>query len=192
MADTSDGRTTPGVTINFELTREESVPVLRWVLKQGKQGKLMRRLLASFVLMVFGGVLIIAGGAAGGSVPVLAGGIGLAVYGLLMLGFFRWRLARGPDRAWEKTLGKAGPRTMTITAEGVHIVTRLSEAMNRWPLYSETTERDEMYLLRLARSTEFAAYVFVPRRAFGSTVDEAEFRRLAAANTNTDFGVTAP
>jgi len=186
VADSSEDAVTTGVTIDFDLTREETVPILRWVVRQGK---VMRRIFASNVLMVLGGVLIIAGAAVGGSAPALAGGIGVAAYGLLMMGFLRWRFARGSDRSWDKTLGTVGPRTMTFTADGVRTVTRMSDTTNKWPLYSETIEREGMYLLKLARSTLFAAYVLVPRRAFGSTADEDQFRRLATAHTKAEFEV---
>lgn len=186
MADSPENGVTTEVTIDFELTREETVPILRWVLRQGR---FMRRIFAANALMVLGGVLIVAGAAAGGSAPALAGGIGVAAYGLLMMGLFRWRFARGSDRSWDNTVGKVGPRTMTFTADGVRTVTRMSDTTNKWPLYSETIEREGMYLLKLARSTQFAAYMFVPRRAFRSTADEDQFRRLAAAHTKAEFGV---
>jgi hypothetical protein len=59
--------------------------------------------------------------------------------------------------------------------------------MNRWEAYSEVLEKDGVYLLRFARVKTFAAYMFVPKRAFQSRVDEEGFRQLAARHTKADF-----
>jgi hypothetical protein len=173
-----------GVTIHFELNREESLPILRWQARSRKQVRYLQ-ILALFFAVV--GVAVLIGGSAGGQTALLVAGATMVGYGVFEWAVIHWAVARGPVRAWEKVLSEAGPRTITFTDEGVRVDSRVTTAMNRWEAYSEILEKDGTYLLRFARVKTFAAYMFVPKRAFQSPVDEEGFRQLAARHTKADF-----
>jgi hypothetical protein len=173
-----------GVTIHFELNREESLPILRWQARGRKQVKYLQ-IVAVFFMVV--GIAALIAGTGAGQTAILVAGATMLGYGVFELAVIRWAVARGPARAWDKVLSDAGPRMITFTDDGVHVVSRMTTALNRWEGYSETLEKNGMYLLRLARVKTFAAYVFVPKRAFPSSDDEQAFRRLAATHTKANF-----
>ncbi len=162
------------IAVEFKLTREELVPVLRWRLLKNVQIRIGIVMGALFMLV---GVIILAvpGGSAKG------GGTTLAI-GAFYAGLYVWVMMRGSIRAAKKTVEKAhGPTKLEFTDDAVHVHTELSDAVNRWAVYTETLQHGDMYLLRIGKGR---VYTFVPKRAFRSTYEEIEFRRLVTRHTS--------
>lgn len=176
-----EGRANP-VTIEYELTREEVLSMVRWHLVH--VARMRRLMLWVFIVAIWGLVLLLLGGSVN------------AVIGWIFIGFSLWMFAFhgllyyfAPRLSWRNSAAD-GTRALEFTDDGVHVRTRNSDATNRWSMYSKTLEMPQMYLLR--HGTRKGTYTYVPKRAFRSPSDELTFRALAERHIASDSKVTAP
>lgn len=176
MGDPSGQSPPVGVTVAFELSPDETVPVLRRTVWRSRS---MLKVLIATALMVPAGVLVFVTGAAGHRTSLETLGIivvGVSIFDVLLI---RWSFERGVRRA-SKRMAEAGPTTLTFTEDGVLKASRLSSAMTRWPAYSETRRMGDLYLLRIGSSS---VNLLIPRRAFLTPGDEEVFLKLAGQHT---------
>lgn len=160
------------VTIEYELTREEVISMVRWHLVH--VADIRSSMLSVVVVFLFGLVLVLHGG----SGYVIAGGIWMGFWlSILVIGGVRYYQA--PRLAWKHSAA-VGPRVMEFTDEYIHVRTNNTDGTIRWNTYSKALEMPQMYMLR--HGTRKNMYTYVPKRAFRSPSDERAFRSLAAAH----------
>jgi hypothetical protein len=159
------------VAVEFQLTRDEVIPMVRWSLAQTY---LTRRNVAVTAFSVVIGVLLIR--------PVGVPVIGWALLGLVTVEVvvLCWLYVSVPDRAWKKMRPDRGSTTLVFTNEGVGVHTTNIDAEQRWALYSETIELDRLYVLKLGSRRSFQV---VPKRSFHTPGEEELFRSLVTQHT---------
>lgn len=163
------------------------LPVIRW---QARQSPVVRYLLILAVVVAAIGLLLLALGLiVSNGTPLVVGGAVAVAWAIFEAAVLRWSLRRGRRRALEG-ISNAGPRTMTFSDESVTVATNLTTAVHAWEVYSETLEKDAMYLLRLAAAKTLRMYVYVPKRAFKTAQNEALCRQLVVSHTNASLTAT--
>jgi hypothetical protein len=167
------------VSIEFELTREELEPLWRWQVTQAYRMK--RGVIFTFPLLLAGVVLL-----ADSSLPSTARILGIVMLGvgLMQLLVFAYLYLRVPARAWKQRPAGTGTTKIEVSDQDVRVHTKNSDVVNRWDVYSETIERDGLYLLRLGNSR---AYTILPKQAFQSEDAASVFRGLAERHTQTEW-----
>jgi hypothetical protein len=172
------------VVVEFEIARAEFVPVVREVLARTLRN---RTFISLSILFVIAGVLLLAL-PHGPPVPdVIVLGVG--VWQFLMFG---WLYRFVPVRAWKRSLPDRGPVSMEFSDDGVRARSKLIQSVSEWPFYSQTLERGELYLLKVARRTRSITYVIGPKRAFQSRSDEHRFRSLVERHTRATLQPPGP
>jgi hypothetical protein len=159
------------VTVQFQLTREEVVPIVRWSLTQTY---ITRRTVVATAFSAVIGILLIR--------PVGIPAIGWALLALATAEVLLlcWLYATVPVRAWKKMSPDRGSTTLVFTDEGVGVHTTNIDAEQRWAVYSETIELDRLYILKRGSRRSFQV---VPKRSFGAPDDEERFRSLVTQHT---------
>ena len=176
MADgANDGATIddePTVRVEFEVTAEEFATFVKWQLARMRA---LRWMAAMIVSEIVAGVLLIA-------VPrVHVVGVVVLIAGVISLLSSAWGLRRAFRRAWSKRSADMGNKqSLTFSASGVRVQTVNADTTAKWALYGVTVERGDLYFLGI-KGGPF--YRIIPKRAFASTGDEDEFRRLVRART---------
>jgi len=155
-----------------QLTREEVVPVVHWQ---------QTRTWHIYILPVSGLCLVIAGALVLGAdrSDTVAWTVMLTI-GIVLLVIFAILVPLTPSRIWKRVEPQFEVRTLQVSEEGIRRVTVLSDGTMKWPMFSETSERGDMYLLKVAKGHGF---FMIPRRAFASELDEAAFCALAKRHT---------
>jgi YcxB-like protein len=167
------------VSIEFELSREELEPFWRWQVTQAYRMK--RGIIFTFPLLVAGVILL-----ADTSLPSTARILGIVMLGvgLMQLVLFAYIYLRVPARAWKQRPAGTGITKIEVSDQDVRVHTKNSDVVNRWDVYSDTIERDGLYLLRLGKRR---AYTIVPKRAFQSDDAASVFRGLVERHTQTEW-----
>jgi hypothetical protein len=169
MADDSPSGSSPVhvKSIEHQLTRDEVVPVFYW--------QLLRRWQV-FILPISGICLVIASAVVLGldSDDTVAWAVMLAL-GVVILIIFSFIVPLTPARIWKRVGPHFEVRTLEVSNEGIQRHAALNDSMMRWPMFSEATQRDDLYLLRVGRGP---GCFIVPKRAFSSESDEIAFRGL--------------
>jgi hypothetical protein len=161
------------ISVEYTLTPDELIPVLRWQLLKSAQVRLQMGVVAVFGLV---GIIILAAPKA----PAAVGGVFLGV-AVLYLALYLFLVRQIPVRVAKRAVAAArGPMKLEFTDDAVHVHTALSDAVNQWAVYSETVQHGDVYMLKIGKRR---AYTIVPRRAFRSAYDESEFRKLVARHT---------
>jgi len=155
-------------TIEHQLTQEEVVPVVYWQIFRRWQ---------NWILPVAGVCLVVAGAAVLGldSTKTVAWAVMLTL-GLVILAIFFVLVPITPSRIWKRVAKQFEVRTLEITDEGIHRHTALNDTTMRWPMFSEIRQRDNLYLLIVAKGP---GNFIIPVRAFTSKTDEDAFRSSA-------------
>ncbi len=155
-------------TTEHQLTQDEIVPVVyRQVFRQWQ----------TWCLPIAGICLVIAGA----SVLVLNSAdkvawVVMLALGLVILLIFLAIVPVTPNRIWKRVKKQFAVRTLEISEEGISRHTALNDSTLRWPMFSDVTLRDDLYLLVVGKGP---GSFIIPRRAFTSLADETTFRDLA-------------
>lgn len=160
------------VVISYELNREEVISVMRW---QAIHLYRLRLMVGFSVAILACGVVVLSVHKAPIVVPLVLFAMGAMQ--LLMCGWFYYGI---PPRAWKKAAPSRSTITLQFGDQGVNVHTAKSDAQNKWSVYSEVLERDDMYLLRIG---ERRLYTIIPKRSFQSPSDEQRFRDLVGQHT---------
>jgi hypothetical protein len=161
------------VTLQFELTEEEAIPVFKWQLRQTF---FTRRMVSTLAVFAVAGIVVLL---VPGASPLLGAALlGLAGFEAVLLLYVYGSV---PGRAWKKLDADRGPTTLVFNDEGVGVQTKNTNAQNRWAVYAVTVERDGIYLLKIGKSRAFQP---VPKRSFADAGDESVFRSLVTRHTD--------
>jgi YcxB-like protein len=172
----AEGHSPDSVTITYDLTVDEVVPILRsQLIKASNIRKVMLLVLA---IVALGAGLIALSGA-----QAIVGWIAVGFATLVSL-MYASLCYIAPGRLWKRMAANRGPKTLDFSDDGVHVHTRDSDSVIRWPAYSESIEKEAVYLLRRDKR---GAYTIVPKRAFRSSSEEWTFRSIAERHTTTYF-----
>jgi hypothetical protein len=168
-------------SIEHQLTRDEVVPVFYWQLRQRPQ---------NFILPAAGAGLVIAAAVVLGvdSGNTEAWTVMLAL-GLVILVIFNVLVPLTPGRIWKKFRAQFEERTLVISGEGIQRRTALNDSLLRWPMFTETLMKGDVYLLRTGKGP---GCFIIPRRAFASESDELAFRRLIEQFTSAHLEPMGP
>jgi len=166
--------------VEHQLTRDEVVPFFYWqVLHSWK----------NYVLPLIGLCLLVAGVSVlvTSSVDKVAWTILIALGGVILL-IVGILVPLTPKRIWRRVGRQFEVRRLRISDEGIRRETVDSDSMMRWSMFSETSQRDGLYILRRkgGRGT-----LLIPRRAFASDSDEQIFRRFAERFTSAELSSSA-
>lgn len=104
----------------------------------------------------------------------------LLTLGTVILLIFIFQVPLTPNRIWKRVKKQFEVWTLDISDEGIYRHTALNETMMRWPMFSETLERGDLYLLIIG---DGPGLLPIPRRAFASEADEMTFREIAERST---------
>ena len=158
------------ITIEFQLTKDEVTRLLR--------GALVRMVRARMVALT--SVTLIGGGTALVLTTPRATfeGVLFLIMGAAVLCVSVGSSLAARNQAWRGT-EKRGPERVTFSEEGVGVSSGASESRHSWGKFSEVRDQDGFYLFIVnGRVYE----IVVPKRAFGSAAEEAEFRSLVDRN----------
>lgn len=95
--------------------------------------------------------------------------------GLVILVIFNVLVPLTPGRIWKRFRARFEVRTLVISGEGIQRHTALNDSLLRWPTFTETLMKDDLYLLRVGKGP---GCFIIPRRVFATESDELAFRRL--------------
>jgi YcxB-like protein len=172
------------VAIQFTLTKAEFTKSMRWVVSRDL--KFNRRLLPAIALMVVaaGIVLISTSTSTPTSSASTSGG---DLFGFLLLGcaaliclVLVWMSFGIPAIMWNKSPTVHELQLLSYSEAGISARSNFAESQLDWKFYSDTFETKDCYVLKSSRRS----YVFIPKRAFVSRLDEIEFRRLVVSHTD--------
>ena len=155
-------------TTKHQLTQDEVVPVFYWQLFHRWQ---------NWCLPIVGICLVIAGTA----VLVLdsaneVGWVVMLTLGVVILLIFSVLVPLTPRRIWKRVRKQFELRTLEITRDGISRHTALNDTTMRWPMFSDVTMRNDLYLLVVGKGP---GCFMIPKRAFTSQADETTFREMA-------------
>ncbi|HZM53974.1 MAG TPA: hypothetical protein VFC03_02990 [Acidimicrobiales bacterium] len=69
--------------------------------------------------------------------------------GIVVLLIFCVIVPLTPGRIWKRVGSQFEMRTLEVSEQGIHRVTALTDALMRWPTFSEAIQRGDLYLLRI-------------------------------------------
>jgi hypothetical protein len=156
------------VSVEYELTQAELEPILRWQVLHNRAN--YKKILLPGVLFLFLGVVMAI------FPQVRPQGVACLLAGAFFLGWFRLMIVWTPTSSWRKAKGLHQLLKVTVDQQGVSIRTKQSTTTRGWDTYSDLLENAGILMLKLRGRK---AFLYVPKRAFTSAINEAAFRDVA-------------